>query len=133
MLERTSGSVAPAGVVAELAGLIDRLAGLPGAVDDAERIDRIAVLEKLKAAVFAAQVGEQVDFDASQQAINQARGLRGDRARRGIAEQVGLARQLSPASAARQLTNARVLIRDMPATLALLRRGEVSEFVPPWW
>ncbi|NEE01904.1 HNH endonuclease signature motif containing protein [Phytoactinopolyspora halotolerans] len=122
-------SVSPSGVVAELAGLIDRLAGLPGAVDDAERIDRIAVLERLKAAVFAAQVGEQVDFDASQQAANQARGLRGERARRGIAEQVGLARGLSPASAARQLTHARVLIRDMPQTLALLRRGEVSEFV----
>ncbi|NED99179.1 HNH endonuclease signature motif containing protein [Phytoactinopolyspora halotolerans] len=122
-------SVSPAGVVAELAGLIDRLAGLPGAVDDAERIDRIAALEKLKAAVYAAQVGEQVDFDASQQAANQARGLRGERARRGIAEQIGLARGLSPASAARQLTHARVLSRDMPQTLALLRRGEVSEFV----
>ncbi|NEE04476.1 hypothetical protein [Phytoactinopolyspora halotolerans] len=55
------------------------------AVDDAERVDLFAVLEKLMAAVFAAQVGEQVDVDASQQAINQGRGLRGERARRGIA------------------------------------------------
>ena len=45
-------------VVAELAGLVDRLAGLPSAVDDdATRIDVIGGLEKLKAAAYAAQFG----------------------------------------------------------------------------
>jgi hypothetical protein len=118
-----------AGVVRELAGLVDRLAELSSAADDAERIDRIAVLERLKAAAYAAQLVEVVEFAASQEAANRAAGVRARAAARGIAEQVGLARKVSPVSAARQVAQATALIDQLPATFGLLRKGEVSEHV----
>ena len=116
-------------VVSDLAGLVDRLGGLPSAADDAERIDRIAVLERLKAAAYAAQLMEVAQFASSQEAANKARGIRARQASRGVPEQVGLARKVSPASAARQVSQARALIQQLPGTFELLRRGEVSEHV----
>jgi len=117
-------------VVAELTGLMDRLAGLPSAAgNDATRIDVIAGLEKLKAAVYAAQLRVIADFAASQAAANKAMGIEARQAQRGIPEQVGWARKVSPASAARQLGQARALIDQMPDTYGLLLRGEISEHV----
>ncbi|HEU4542810.1 MAG TPA: DUF222 domain-containing protein [Jiangellaceae bacterium] len=117
-------------VVSELAGVVDRLAGVPSAAgDDATRIDVIAGLEKLKAAAAAAQLQVIAEFAASQEAANRAMGISADRAVRGIPEQVGLARKVSPASAARQLSQANALIGQLPDTFALLRRGEISEHV----
>jgi hypothetical protein len=117
-------------VVAELAGLMDRLGGLPSAAgDDATRIDVIAGLEKLKAAVYATQLRVIADFAASQEAANKAMGVEARQARRGVPEQIGLARKVSPASAARQMGQARALIDQMPDTYALLLRGAISEHV----
>jgi hypothetical protein len=117
-------------VVAELAGLVDRLAELPSAAgDDATRVDVIAALEKLKAAVYAAQLRVIADFAASQEAANKAMGIEARQAQRGVPEQIGLARKVSPASAARQLGQARALIDQVPDTYALLLRGEISEHV----
>ena len=76
-------------VVNELAGLVDRLGGLPSAADDAERVDRIAVLERLKAAVYGAQLVEVAEFAASQEAANKAMGIPARQAGRGVSEQVG--------------------------------------------
>jgi len=117
-------------VVAELAGLVDRLAELPSAAgDDATRIDVIAGLEKLKAAAYAAQLRVIADFAASQEAANKAMGIEARQAQRGIPEQIGWARKVSPASAARQLGQARALIDQMPDTYGLLVQGEISEHV----
>ncbi|HEU4540335.1 MAG TPA: DUF222 domain-containing protein, partial [Jiangellaceae bacterium] len=116
-------------VVNELAGVVDRLGGLPSAADDAERVDRIAVLERLKAAVYGAQLVEVAEFAASQEAANKAMGIPARQAGRGVPEQVGMARKVSPASAARQVAQANALIGQLPATFALLRRGEISEHV----
>jgi hypothetical protein len=116
-------------VVSDLTGLVDRLGGLPSAADDAERVDRIAVLERLKAAAYAAQLMEVAQFASSQEAANKAMGIRARQASRGVPEQVGLARKVSPASAARQVSQARALIQQLPGTFELLRRGEVSEHV----
>jgi uncharacterized protein DUF222 len=116
------------GVVAELAAVVDRLAALPGAVDDAERIDRIQVLERLRGAVAAAQAVETTAFAASQLAAQAAAGVPRTRRGRGIPEQIGLARKLSPATATRQVIFAETLTRDTPAILDLLRRGDISEW-----
>ena len=117
-------------VVAELTGVVDRLAELPTAVgEDATRIDVIAALEKLKAAAAAAQLQVIAEFAASQEAANRALGVEARHARRGVPEQIGLARKVSPASAARQLSQAKALIDQLPDTFALLRRGEMSEHV----
>lgn len=114
----------------ELADLVDRLAELPAAVgEDAARIDVIAQLEKLKAAAAAAQLAVIAEFAASQEAANKALGIRARQARRGIPDQVGLARKVSPASAARQVGQARALIEQLPQTFGLLRRGQISEHV----
>ncbi|SDU84721.1 HNH endonuclease signature motif containing protein [Jiangella alkaliphila] len=114
----------------ELTGLVDRLAALPSAVvDDAERIDVIAALEKLKAAAGAAQAQIITQFAASQEAANTATGVPARHAARGVPEQVGLARRVSPAAAARQVTQARALIEQLPATFTLWQRGEISEHV----
>jgi hypothetical protein len=119
-----------AAVADELAGLVDRLGGLPAAVsEDAARIDVIAGLETLKAAAAAAQLAVVAEFAASQEAANKAMGIQARQASRGVPEQVGLARKVSPVSAARQVSRARALIEQLPATYALLRRGEISEHV----
>lgn len=113
-----------------LTGLVDRLAELPSAVvDDAERIDVIAALEKLKAAAGAAQAQIITRFAASQEAANTAMGVPARHAARGVPEQVGLARRVSPAAAARQVAQARALIEQLPATFTLWQRGEISEHV----
>jgi hypothetical protein len=118
------------GVVKRLAGMLGELAGVPSAAeDDATRIDVIAALERLKGAVHAAQLRVVADFAASQEAANKAMGIAARQARRGIPEQIGLARKVSPASAARQVSQARALIQDMPETFELLQHGEVSEHV----
>jgi hypothetical protein len=116
--------------VDELAGVVRRLADLPSTVgDDGVRIDVIAALERLKAAAAAAQLGVIGEFAASQEAANKALGVEERAARRGVPEQVGLARKVAPATAARQVSQARALRQDLPETLALLTRGEVSEWV----
>ena len=54
-----------------LAGLVAALSGLDAQVDDGERIDQLAGLERLKSAVAAAQVRVTVGFVASQEQIAQ--------------------------------------------------------------
>jgi hypothetical protein len=110
--------------------MLGELANVPlAAEDDAMRIDVIAALERLKGAVYAAQLSVVADFAAAQEAANKAMGIDARQARRGIPEQIGLARKVSPASAARQVSQARALIQDMPKTFELLQHGEVSEHV----
>src|ERR687892_1519486 len=113
-----------------LAGMVGELAGVPSATDDdAARVDVIAELEKLKAAAAAAQLQVIAEFAASQEAANKAMGIEARQASRGVPEQIGLARKVSPASAARQVSQARALMQQLPNTFGLLRSGEVSEHV----
>jgi hypothetical protein len=115
-------------VVGALLGLVDWLGELPGAADDAERIDRVAALERVRGAIAAAQARETAEFADSQLAGQSAAGVPDSRRGRGIAEQIGFARRMSPAAAARQISLARVWRLDLPAVLAQLRRGHTSEW-----
>ena len=129
-------SVAGAGAVAELTAIADRLAQLSaatagepvGAVPDAERIDRIALLERLRAAASAAQAAEMVAF-ASSQVEQQRQEVDYRRLGRGIADQIALACKISPSAGSRRLSLARAWRFDLPATFGALRRGEVNEWV----
>jgi Domain of unknown function (DUF222) len=113
-----------------LAGWVAELAELPDCVDDdAARIDVIAELERLKAAVAATQVRLVEAFAVSQETADRALGFEARAARRGVPEQVGLARRVSPTTASRQVTTAKTLVREMPRVLGLLQAGEISEFV----
>ena len=109
-------------------GWIDQLARFEWDVTDAERIDQIRALEQLKAAAAAAQARITVDLDASVRAAHAAAGIPADRQGRGVAAQVALARQESPYSGGRHLGLAKVLVGEMPHTLAALERGPISEW-----
>jgi hypothetical protein len=96
--------------------------------DDPARIAQIAALERLKSAAAAAQAVLTADFAASQRAAQRAAGMSADRLGRGIAAQVALARRDSPHRANRHLGLASALVGEMPATMAALRDGEISEW-----
>jgi hypothetical protein len=96
---------------------------------DAARIDRIARLEKLRAATAALQAAESVRFAQSQVAEQMAAKVHPEAIGRGIAEQIGLACQISPASAARRLSTARALWFELPNTYAQLIDGVLDERV----
>jgi len=105
----------------------DLLGGvLPGS--DAERIDVLRALEELKAAIAGVQAEIAVAFDASQRAVQAERGVRAELLGRGVAAQVALARRESPHAGGRLLGMAQALVREMPHTLAALRRGGLSEY-----
>ena len=98
---------------------------------DADRIDRIAVLERLQASLEAVKAVEMVAFARSQTAEQLAIGVHPRTVGRGIADQIALACRVSPAEGSRRLHVARDLVLDMPHTLALLSRGDLSRLDRP--
>jgi hypothetical protein len=120
----------PDPVTARLDEILDELVAVVAdntPVRDAARIDRIARLEKLRAATAALQVAESVRFAKSQVAEQLAANVHPDKIGRGIAEQIGLACRISPAIAARRLNTARALWLELPDTYAQLASGKLSE------
>jgi hypothetical protein len=103
-------------MLSELAGAVAVCAELRevGEVSDGERIDRIARLEKLKAAAAGLQAAESVRFAQSQVAQQIAADVHPKAIGRGIADQLALAR---------------ALWFDLPGTFRLLTGGQLSEYV----
>jgi hypothetical protein len=119
----------PDAVTARLADVLAWIGELATASDQAAdpvRIDRIAMVERLKAALEALQAGEMVRFARSQVAEQQSLDVDPRRIGRGIAEQIALACKLSPTEGTRRLHVARDLCLDMPTTLGLLTVGDIS-------
>ncbi len=113
----------------DLTELLERLATTSGRdCDDAERIDLIGLLERLKGAAAAAQARISVAFDASQRHAQAAAGVPGDRRGRGVADQIALARGESPVRGSRHLGLAKALVAELPHTHAALTKGEISEW-----
>ena len=115
-----------------LADILDELAG--AVIDDkattgANRIDRIALLERLRAVTAALEAAESVKFAQSQVAEQLAADVHPAAIGRGIAEQIALACRISPALAARRLNTARALWFELPDTYSLLTAGKLSERV----
>jgi Domain of unknown function (DUF222) len=98
-------------------------------VHDAARIDRIARLEKLRAVTAALQAAESVRFAQSQVEGQLAADVHPEAIGRSIAEQIGLACQISPVVAARRFNTARAWWFELPATYRQLTAGELSERV----
>jgi len=113
---------------APLAELGRTLGALDQAVEDDVRVDRIRALEKLRGVLAAAQARETVALADSQRATAQARGVPADRAGRGVAAQVGLARRISPYRAGRYVGWCTVLTTELPETYSQLCAGRVSEW-----
>ncbi|HWH98980.1 MAG TPA: DUF222 domain-containing protein [Propionibacteriaceae bacterium] len=92
-------------------------------------MERIAALEKIKAAAAAAQLAEVVRFTQSQLADQHADGVDYGRLGRGIGDQIGMATKSGPWQGARRLTIARDLWQELPGCFSLLAAGEISEHV----
>ncbi len=104
------------------------LAELDQGVSDAERIERIRLLEELKSAAAAAQARETAAFAVSQRDQQIAAGIPAVRASRGIAAQIGLAKRMSPFHATRYTGWVHILTTELPATFTALAEGRVSEW-----
>ncbi len=128
MFERRTAPAAEEVGSAELAAAVGRLAGLSTRVDDAERVDRIRLLEQFKAAAAAAQVRMTAAFVSSQRQAQCAAGVPAERLGRGVAAQVALARRESPTRAARYTGWSQVLVSELPETFGALERGETTEW-----
>ncbi|GLZ51225.1 hypothetical protein Acsp07_08420 [Actinomycetospora sp. NBRC 106378] len=122
----------------ELTALLTRLgelADLPTdpVGDGAACIDRIALLERARGALAAAQHTAMVAFGRAQveaQLDQIATGrLDPEKLGRGIGDQIALAAHVSPHVADRRLTVARALATDLPCTRALLVSGRISEYL----
>ena len=112
------------GYLSEVLAALGGFAAGTGAVDDAARVDRIAVLEQIKAAAAATQAAEIVQFARSQVAVQRDAGVDYRKLGRGIAEQIGLATRLTPWLGTRKLTLARDLSTELPQTFGLLAKGQ---------
>ena len=82
----------------------------------------------LKSAAAAAQAEVTVDFVASQRAEQVAAGVPAAKVGAGIGAQVALARRESPFRGGRYVGLAQALLSELPATMAALRAGDISEW-----
>lgn len=137
MISDAHAGAAPAGSPPEvLRGLLLAARGLAeeardrdalAPIEDARLVDMLADLSRLRSAVAAIEAQVQVAFDASQRAEAVARGVAKRDAGKGVADQIALARGVSPYRAANDLALARGLITELPATLAKLIDGSAGE------
>ena len=98
------------------------------AAADTELINRLRVLEELKAAAAAAQVRVAAAFDASVRAAHARAGVPLEQQGRGAGAQIALARRESPARGGRILGFSRALAQEMPHTLRALSEGRLNEW-----
>ena len=113
---------------ADLAGWVEALPTLPTDVSDAERIDRIRLLEQAKNAICAAQAREAVALKQSVVAAETEAGVPARTRGRGVAAQVALARRESPHRGDRLMGLAQALAGELPHTMAALTAGRISEW-----
>src|SRR4051794_41767865 len=96
--------------------------------DGSALIERIAELERVKAAAAAEQARAAVALYELRRADEAAAAVPKARQSRGVASEVALARRDSPARGGRHLGFAKALVCEMPHTLAALECGALSEW-----
>ncbi|MBV8964590.1 MAG: DUF222 domain-containing protein [Mycobacteriaceae bacterium] len=96
--------------------------------DEAQLAERIADLERVKAAAAAGQARAAAALDELRRANEAAAGVVARQRGRGVASEVALARRDSPARGGRHLGFAKALVYEMPKTLAALECGRLSEW-----
>ena len=114
--------------ITEIETFVKRLAVDATGLDDAERIDRIGVLESLRCASEAAQSEVVADFVVSQRQAAADRGVPVARRDRGLGAQVALARRVSPSRGLQDVALAMVLRTELPHTRAAFRAGRIDGF-----
>ena len=95
---------------------------------EASLVERIAELERLKSAAAAEQARVTAELDTVRRAREAAEGVAAAKRGRGLAAEIALARHDSPNRGGRHLGFARALVHEMPATLAALDSGALSEW-----
>lgn len=103
------------------------LAALPRQMADRERIDEITALQTLIAGASARLARVSVDFDGSQRGDQQRCGVTAKLVGNGIADQIALARSISPHAASNHLALAKALVEDPPCTFELWSQGQIDE------
>lgn len=98
------------------------------AVRAARLVERIGELERVKATAAAEQARAAVLLDRARREDEAANGIPLRRQGAGVAAEVALARQDSPARGGRHLGFAKALVNEMPHTLAALDCGALSEW-----
>ena len=112
------------GWTAALSRALEAASGL----DDGERVDALAALERLGCVVTAAQAHLARELDDSQRAVQAAAGVPPARQGAGVAQQVALARRESPHRGRQHLGLAKVVARELPHTWAAWRTGRITEW-----
>jgi hypothetical protein len=95
---------------------------------EASLVDRIAELERGKAAAAAEQARVTAELDVARRAREAADGVPAAKRGRGLAAEIALARHDSPNRGGRHLGFARALVHEMPHTLSALEAGALSEW-----
>lgn len=106
----------------------DQLAAGARDAEAPDLVDLIAALEDLKSTACAVQAEASVAFDAARRAEQAAAGEPARRQGRGVASEIAFARRESPHRGQVLLGFAKVLVSEMPHTLARMRDGTLSEF-----
>ncbi|WP_396931187.1 HNH endonuclease [Mycolicibacterium sp.] len=96
--------------------------------DQPAMVERIAELERIKAAAAAGQARLTATLDAARRSAEAAAGIPAAKRARGLASEVALARRDSPARGGQHLGFAKALVNEMPHTLAALETGVLSEW-----
>jgi hypothetical protein len=108
--------------------MFEQFARIDPAAGEAELRDRIAELERLKSAAAAGQARATAALESARHAAEAVAGVSIARRGRGLSSEIGLARQDSPTRGHQHLTDARVLVHDLPYTLAALECGVLTEW-----
>ncbi|GAA1460461.1 HNH endonuclease signature motif containing protein [Williamsia maris] len=111
-----------------LQSFLRSLADQPSAESEAEAIERIALLESIKAGCAAAQARDTMRFEELRIEAETGSGVPAARRGRGMASEIALARKVSGAQGSRHLGFARALMHEMPNTRAALESGALSEW-----
>lgn len=114
----------------QLSHLLDRApsAETLAAESDTALIDLIAATERAKGRLAAAQARAEAAFWDAQIREQQRQGVPREQRGRGIADQVALARRITPKQASDEVALHRVLLESLPRTSTLLETGEISEY-----
>jgi hypothetical protein len=112
----------------QVTALIAALAALDVDRPDAERVDLLTTLERLKSAAAATQARLTDAFATSHRATLVKAGSATRDARRSVCAQVGLARRDSPHKGNRHVGLAATLVHELPGVLRALERGDTSEW-----
>lgn len=108
--------------------MFEELLEIDTVADESVLVERIAALERLKAAAAAGQARLTVALDGARRCAEAAAGVPAARRGKGVGAEVALARRDSPARGGRHLGLARALVHEMPHTLAALEAGALSEW-----